>query len=93
MEKNKADKPIKLSRSVVFRRLAKDDGLLIDTDSKNYYSLNETACSIISMIQKGKTSADIVKGLSLRYLAARKDIKRDVESTISDLIRDKILYQ
>ena len=63
---NKKGKGLKLSKDVIFRQLDFDDGILLNIDTKNYYSLNETACEILKGIKKGESISAIEKRLVKR---------------------------
>jgi len=85
------NKKFRLSPDVIFRQLEKDDGILLNLMTKNYYSLNETACHIVKSLRRGSTKSIIIKSLIKKYNAPVSSIKKDVDGIFRLLAKDKIL--
>jgi len=82
---------IKLSKDVTFRQLDADDGIILNFNTKNYYSLNETACLIVRGIEKGHTLEKIASTISKKFNAPAQTILKDINRIVSELSREKMI--
>ncbi len=89
MGKNSAR--MKLSSDVIFRKFSRDDGILINLETKNYYSLNETAIFIVAGIKKGLTQDKILKNLERSFDADKTTLMRGFSKIKSELKKEKML--
>ena len=81
-------KMLKLSPHALFRILDADDGILINLCTKNYYSLNQSACIILNGVQKGLSKDEILKLLKKRFDATSAVLSRDLSKTLTFLKKE-----
>lgn len=60
-------------------------GVLVDLDAKSYYQLNQTAMLVWLGLEKGKTLAEIVSGITSVYDVIEEHAKKSVERILQDL--------
>ena len=86
-------KKIKPNPSVVFTDLEDGSAVLLDLESKFYYSLNETGC-LMWQVFDGKPPIpveNLVERLVGEYEVAEEDARRDIEEFISDLAKEGLV--
>jgi len=88
-----AEKRIKAKPAVVFTDLEDGSGVLLDLDSKFYYSLNETGCFMWKAFErKGDLDADKLVDILIReYEVGTKEAEQDVEEFISSLAKEGLI--
>jgi len=90
--KTKSRKNLKVSKDIIFRQLDRDDAILLNMETKNYYSLNETACEIFKGIQKGADREKIIKDLAKKFVAKETTLRKDLDKTLDFLIKEKLVF-
>lgn len=91
MGKTKRDSKLKISKDVIFTQLDKDDGILLNLNTKNYYSLNETACIILKSIKNGESRQELIRRLTNRFDVPIKKVRKDLKNTIRYFRKEKII--
>ena len=84
---------LKLSENIIFRQLDRDDGILINLSTKNYYSLNESACLIVKSLKNGEQPKEILKKMVTRLGAPKNTAKIDLFKILDRLKKDQIIIQ
>jgi PqqD family protein of HPr-rel-A system len=79
------------SSSVVSAGLG-DEIVLLDTESGEYFGLNETAALIWRQLGEGRTPSEIATELERTYEVDPADARADVETYI-DLLRERRLIR
>ena len=87
------EKRIKINPAVVFTDLEDGSAVLLDLDSKFYYSLNETGCVMWKVFEKkGEAeSNNLVKALVQEYEVGEKQAEQDVEEFITSLAKEGLI--
>ena len=62
-----------------------DEAVLLDSESGNYFGLNEVAARILALAQQEATVDEIVDALLEEYEVDRSHLTRDVLSFVHDL--------
>ena len=70
---------------VVFTDFEGGEGVLVDLNTKRYYTLNETAALIWRALERGATDEEIVRQLTDAYDVTPEHAARSLEQTISTL--------
>lgn len=84
---------IKANPSVVFTDLEDGSAVLLDLDSKFYYSLNETGCFMWQVFegQGDIPIKDLVSRMVVEYDVTEEDARRDIEEFIGDLAKEGLI--
>ncbi len=87
------DKRVSPNPSVVFTDLEDGSAVLLDLDSKFYYSLNDTGCFMWKVFEEnGAIEADkLVEELLKEYDVDESQARRDVEEFISGLAKEGLI--
>jgi len=87
------DKKVSPNPSVVFTDLEDGSAVLLDLDSKFYYSLNETGCFMWKVFEeKGAVAAsEVVRELLGEYDVEESQARRDVEEFIGGLAKEGLV--
>ena len=87
------EKRIKLNPAIVFTDLEDGSGVLLDLDSKFYYSLNETGCFMWKAFEKkGDLDANkLADILTKEYEIGVKEAEQDVEEFLSSLAKEGLI--
>jgi len=87
------DKKVSPNPSVVFTDLENGSAVLLDLDSKFYYSLNDTGCFMWRVFEdKGTVEAGrLVEELLREYNVDESQARRDVEEFISGLAKEGLI--
>ena len=87
------DKKIKPNPSVVFTDLEDGSAVLLDLDTKFYYSLNETGCCMWKVFENdgGTDVGKLVGELINEYNVEETQALRDVEEFVSTLAKEGLV--
>lgn len=88
-----AEKRVNLNPSVVFTDLEDGNAVLLDLDSKFYYSLNRTG-SFMWKVLEDSGSADIakvIKQIVEEYEVEETQAERDVEEFVGTLAKEGLI--
>jgi hypothetical protein len=80
-----------LPEQIIFTRLSEDDGIILNLSTKNYYSLNGTACFILESLKKGSTYDKLASSLAKRYRVKSGIATKDLDQTLNYLRMEKII--
>ena len=71
------------------------DGLVIivNVETGNYYSLNQTASDIWHLILTGKDKEQIITELSNTYSADRETINSDFSNCINKWLKEELIFE
>lgn len=70
---------------VVFTEFEGDEGVLVDLNSKRYYTLNETATLVWRALEKGQSKAEIVSQMTAAYDVTPERAAASVDALVSSL--------
>lgn len=86
-------KKVKPNPSVVFTDLEDGSAVLLDLDSKFYYSLNETGCLMWQVFdgQPAIPVENLVERLTGEYNVTEEDARRDIEEFIGNLAKEGLI--
>ncbi len=76
---------------IVFTEFDGQEGVLVDLDSKRYYTLNETGVIVWRALEKGLAPTDIVKELTAIYEVTAEHATASVEKMLNDLLAHKLI--
>ena len=76
---------------VVFTDFEGGEGVLVDLNTKRYYTLNETAALIWRALERGDGAEEIVRQLTDAYDVTPEHAARSLEQTISTLRARQLL--
>jgi hypothetical protein len=76
---------------VVFSELDEREGVLVDLNSKRYYTLNETALFVWRLLEKKTPADEIVSELSESYEVTPEQAAASVERLLADLSTRNLL--
>lgn len=70
---------------IVFTEFEGDEGVLVDLNSKRYYTLNETATLVWRGLEKGLSKEEIVGRMTAAYDVTPERAADSIESLLSSL--------
>ncbi len=70
---------------IVFTEFEGDEGVLVDLNSKRYYTLNETATLVWRALEKGNTKAEIVRLMTTAYDVTPERAAASIDNLLSSL--------
>ena len=76
---------------VVFTEFEGDEGVLVDLNSKRYYTLNETATLIWRALEKGRSKDEIVGLMTSAYDVTPERAAASFESLLASLQAHQLL--
>ena len=76
---------------VVFTDFEGGEGVLVDLNTKRYYTLNETAALIWRALEQGLGDEEIVRQLTEAYDVTPEHAARSLEQTLSTLRARQLL--
>ena len=76
---------------IVFTEFEGDEGVLVDLNSKRYYTLNETATLVWRGLEKGLSKAEIVSQMTDAYDVTPERAAASVESLLASLQSHQLL--
>ena len=86
-------KQVKPNPSVVFTDLEDGSAVLLDLDSKFYYSLNETGCFMWQIFEDKQVIPiqELLANLVEEYEVTEEDARKDIEEFIGDLAKEGLI--
>lgn len=86
-------KQVKPNPAVVFTDLEDGSAVLLDLDSKFYYSLNETGCFMWQIFEDRQVTPiqDLLDDVIKEYEVAEEDAQKDIEDFIGDLAKEGLV--
>jgi hypothetical protein len=76
---------------VVFSELDEKEGVLVDLNSKRYYTLNETALFVWRLLEKKTPAGEIVSELIENYEVTPELARASVDKLLSELSQRNLL--
>jgi hypothetical protein len=76
---------------VVFTDFEGGEGVLVDLNTKRYYTLNETAALIWRALERGLSAEEIVRQLTESYDVTAEHAAASLEKTLSTLRARQLL--
>jgi hypothetical protein len=83
--------PLVPHEHVVFSELDEREGVLVDLNSKRYYTLNETALFVWRLLEKKTPANEIIRELSESYEVTPEQAAASVDHLISELSQRNLL--
>ncbi|EKB47407.1 hypothetical protein B879_03993 [Cecembia lonarensis LW9] len=77
---------------ILFTELG-DEGVIYDMGKNDYFSLNETYCSIFLKIRKGLGMAGIVQELVEEYAVDQATCEKEVRDVIQELMKRGFIHE
>ena len=68
-----------------------EEGVLLDLQTKDYYSLNKTGMLIWQLLSQKRTPADIAQALHRDYQVSEQDARRSTEGFIQSLAANGLI--
>lgn len=79
-----------ISQAVTWRKTG-DEAVILDLETSEYYSANETGTFIWELLSEGKSPEKIALALSAEYGIGAEKAAEDTEAFLADLSKLKIL--
>jgi polyhydroxyalkanoate synthesis regulator phasin len=83
--------PLVPHEHVVFSELDEKEGVLVDLNSKRYYTLNETALFVWRLLEKKTPAVEIVSELIENYEVTPEQARASVDKLLSELSQRNLL--
>jgi len=80
------------AQKILFTQLG-DEGVLYDTQTNEYISLNETLFKILKGIEDSLTIEQIVKNLCDEYRISEENCKQEVMNALSKLVEKEYIIE
>jgi hypothetical protein len=80
------------TQKILFTQLG-DEGVLYDTQTNEYISLNETLFKILKGIEDSLTNEQIVKNLCDEYRISEENCKQEVMNALSKLVEKEYIFE
>jgi hypothetical protein len=80
------------TQKILFTQLG-DEGVLYDTQTNEYISLNETLFKILKGIEDSLTIEQIVKNLCDEYRISEENCKQEVMNALSKLVEKEYIIE
>ncbi|MFW5955325.1 MAG: PqqD family protein [Rhodothermales bacterium] len=80
-----------LNPDVVFTQMEDGEAVLLHLNTREYYSLNETAASIWISIRDGLDRSEIGERLSAQYAAENGDIENALDGYLTELLSNGLI--
>lgn len=77
--------------NVVYTEFDDAEAVLVDLDTKRYYTLNETAMVIWRQLEEGRTQTEIVSDLTQLYEVTSEHANASVEKLLNSLTSHRLL--
>ena len=84
------DNKITINRKIVWREVD-GEAVILNVDSSNYFTLNETGTHIWKMLKSGNTVSGITAAMSKEYGVSESRVRNDVNKLITSLKNEKIV--
>ena len=79
------------SEKVTLTEMQNGEAVLLNLETWNYYSLNETGVHVWKRASEGEPVSDIVESLSERWDVSTEESRRAVTSLLSELMSENLL--
>lgn len=76
---------------VVYTEFDGREAVLVDLNTKRYYTLNETAMLVWRGLERGQTSAEIAREITDRYEVTAEHAEASVERLVNSLAAHRLL--
>ena len=76
---------------VVYTEFDGREAVLVDLNTKRYYTLNETAMIVWRGLERGQTIADIAREITERYEVTTEHAMASIERLVSSLSAHRLL--
>ncbi|MDT7542643.1 MAG: hypothetical protein QOE33_2547 [Acidobacteriota bacterium] len=86
-----SNRPLVPHEHVVFSELDEKEGVLVDLNSKRYYTLNETALFVWRLLEKKVAANEIARELSESYDVTPEQAAASVDKLLSELSQRNLL--
>ena len=86
-----SDSPLVPHEHVVFSELDEKEGVLVDLNSKSYYTLNETALFVWRLLEKKLPAGEIARELTESYEVTPEQARASVDKLLSELSQRNLL--
>jgi hypothetical protein len=80
------------TQKILFTQLG-DEGVLYDTQTNEYISLNETFLKILKGVEDSLTNEQIVKNLCDEYRISEENCKQEVMNALSKLVEKEYIIE
>jgi hypothetical protein len=80
------------TQKILFTQLG-DEGVLYDTQTNEYISLNETLFKILKGVEDSLTNEQIVKNLCDEYRISEENCKQEVMNALSKLVEKEYIIE
>jgi hypothetical protein len=80
------------AQKILFTQLG-DEGVLYDTQTNEYISLNETLFKILKGVEDSLTNEQIVKNLCDEYRISEENCKQEVMNALSKLVEKEYIIE
>ena len=80
------------TQKILFTQLG-DEGVLYDTQTNEYISLNETLFKILKGVEDGLTNEQIVKNFCDEYRISEENCKQEVMNALSKLVEKEYIIE
>lgn len=80
------------TQKILFTQLG-DEGVLYDTQTNEYISLNETLFKILKGVEDSLTNEQIVKNLCDEYRISEENCKQEVMTALSKLVEKEYIIE
>jgi hypothetical protein len=77
---------------ILFTELG-EDGVIYDMEKNDYFSLNETYCSIFLKIRKGLGLQEIIQELLEEYEVDQDTCEKEVNEVVQELLKRKFIHE
>jgi len=83
---------MKVRDSITFSKIG-EEGVLFDSESGNFFSLNEVAVRIVEILQKNNNADENVILIKLKeeYETDEHELMRDIKAFLQEMKRENIL--
>ncbi|WP_158971115.1 PqqD family protein [Paraglaciecola sp. L3A3] len=78
---------IKLNQGLLIQKVV-DEIVILEPESGDYYTLNETGAMMLEGLQEGKAMSEITGMISAKFNIATKDVENDLIQLLIDLERN-----
>ena len=83
----------RLVSDVVATSLGDDETVLLNVETRHYYSLNETGTRIWQLLAEGESLDEIAASLTNEYDVSAEDARRHVEAHVAELLAEGLIEE
>ncbi len=77
---------------IVYTEFDGNEAVIVDLNTKRYYTLNETAMLVWRGLERGQTTAEIAREMSEAYDVSPEHAAASVERLLASLAAHRLLY-